>query len=78
MGRRFSPVLWLTVWAVKHRLFRVKFGGSVLLDVRNISTVADLVFNNLICRSVVGKPNPKTLIKFFFLEKKIVDLVVMS
>ena len=39
--------------------------------------VADFGFNGPIC-SVVGKLNPKTLIKCFFFLEKIIDLVVMS
>ena len=40
--------------------------------------VADFGFNSPICRFVVGKLNPKTLIKYFFFLEKIIDLVVMS
>ena len=65
-GKDFLLVLWPAVWIVERRLFRVKIKGSVLLDARNDSTMADLDFNYLICRSVVGKLNPKTLIKCFF------------
>ena len=51
----------------------MKFLERVLLDMRNVSTMADFGFNGLICRFMVGKLYPKT----FFL-KKIIDLVVRS
>ena len=77
-GRKFPPILWPTVWKAEHRPFYVKSRGRVLLDTTNVSTMANFGFNNPICRSVVGKLNPKTSIKYFFLEKKIIDLIVRS
>ena len=69
-GRKFPPILWTTVWKAEHRPFCVKSRGRVLLDTTNVSTMADFGFNGPICRSMVGKLNPKTSIKCFFLEKK--------
>ena len=59
------------VWMAEHRSFHMKFWGSVLLDEMNNSTMADLDFNGLIRRSVVGKPNPKNLTKCVFPWKKL-------
>ena len=54
--------LWLIVSTAKRAYFHMKFWEKVLLDARNIPTVADFVFNNSIVRFVVGKLNPKTFI----------------
>ena len=55
----------------QRRPFRVRFQGNTLLNMKNICTVSDFVFNGCIVRSVVGGFNPKTLIKCHFLEKKL-------
>ena len=59
------------IWTTERRLFHMKFWGSVLLDEMNNSMMTDLDFNGLIRRSVVGKPNPKNLIKCVFPWKKL-------
>ena len=70
MGRSFSLDLWLAVWMAERPPFHLKIGESVLLNERNDFMVADLDFNGLISRFVVGKPNPKTLMKCIFFLKK--------
>ena len=77
-GRKNFTILRLAAWVAKQALFCMKFWERILLDARNVSTVVDFIFNGLICRYVVRKLNPKTLIKCFFLEKKIIHLVVRS
>ena len=73
-----SVILWSVVWTAKRALFCMEFWGRVLLDARNVSMMADFVFNNPISRPIVGKLNPKTLIKYFFSWKKIINFVVRS
>ena len=60
------------IWTVERRSFWLKFWGSALLDKRNNSMMVDRDFNGQILKSVVGEPNPKTLIKYVFsLGKKL-------
>ena len=68
-GKKKDTALRLAISTAKHRPFRVKFQGNTLLNMRNIRTVLDFVFNDWIVKSVVGGFNPKTLIKCYFLEQ---------
>ena len=54
--------LWSIVSTAKRAHFCMKFWGKVLLNVMNIPTVVDFVFNGWIVRSVVGRLNLKTFI----------------
>ena len=69
VGKKKDTALRSAVSMVKHRPFCVKFQGNNLLDMRNIHTMSDFVFNDWIVRFLVGVFNPKTLIKRPFLEQ---------